>query len=82
MTSNGISPGTISREQDAADRGRVDHAAPSDPHLDAGVEVDLAGVVGDAHLVRAREALALAARARPLAGHVVAAEHDVLASAR
>ena len=60
----------------------VSTSSPVHAHLDRGVEVDLARVVGDAHLVRAREAHALAARAGPLAGHVVAAEHDVLAWAR
>ena len=64
-------------QQDAT-RRRVDELA-AHADLDRRVEIDLARVVGAAHLFGAREAHALAAGAGLLAGHVVAAEHDVLA---
>ena len=60
------------------DRLRRRHPHHRHPHRDPRVQVDFAVVVGDPHFGRTGEALAFAARQRPLARHVVEPQHHVL----
>ena len=63
-------------EEGAADGGLDDAAVVAQP--DAGLQVDVLVVVGDAQVLRIREEPALALGPRALLGHVVDAEHHVL----